>query len=147
MSIALNRREASPNIQRSSRDPFSLAQVLLGWDPFAVRPTAFMPTFEVKESADAFVVRADLPGVNENDLDISIHNGALSVSGTRHAEERKESESYYLYERQYGSFSRSFALPEAADSEKIDAELSQGVLTLTIGKRVEAQPRRIALKK
>ena len=60
--------------------------------------------------------------------------------------EREDGESYYLYERQYGSFSRSFALPDAADGERVDAKLDGGVLTLTIGKRVEARPRKIALQ-
>jgi HSP20 family protein len=148
MSTAINRRETSNsnNHRLVTRDPFSFARELLGWDPFASRPSAFMPTFEVKETTESFVVRADLPGVKDADLDISIHNGVLSVSGARQAEERKDGESYYLYERQYGSFSRSFALPETADGERIDAKLDGGVLTLTIGKRVEARPRKIALQ-
>jgi HSP20 family protein len=149
MSVAMNRREngtANPT-RYLSRDPLAMARELLSWDPFVHRASAFQPTFEVKETADAFVVRADLPGVKDADLDISVHNGVLSISGTRQAEERKEGESYYLYERQYGSFSRSFSLPEAADGERIDANLDAGVLTLSIGKKVEAKPRKIALKK
>ena len=148
MSVALNRRDNGTTSTRYlSRDPLSLARELLSWDPFVQRPSAFVPTFEVKETADAFVVRADLPGVKEAELDISVHNGVLSISGSRQGEERKEGESYYLYERQYGSFSRSFSLPEAADAERIDASLDNGVLTLSIGKKVEAKPRKIALKK
>lgn len=131
------------------RDPFAMARELLSWDPFFTgRPaTAFSPQFEVKETADSFVVRADLPGVDEKDLDISLHQNVLTVSGQRQAEERKEGESYALYERQYGSFSRSFSLPDIADGERIDAKLEAGVLTLTIGKRAEAKPKKIALKR
>lgn len=136
-----------PNGTVRYRDPFALARDLFNWDPFVQRPSAFVPSFEVKETEDSFVVRADLPGVKESDLDISLHNGVLSVSGTRTAEERREGESYYLYERQYGSFSRAFSLPETADGERIDAQLVEGVLTLTIGKRVEAKPRKINIKK
>jgi HSP20 family protein len=143
-AVALHRREASPSAVRY-RDPFALARELFNWEPY--QRTAFSPTFEVKETEDSFVVRADLPGVKEADLDISVHNGVLSVSGTRAAEERKEGESYYLYERQYGSFTRSFSLPETADGEKIEAKLEAGVLSLAIGKRVDAKPRKIALKK
>jgi HSP20 family protein len=134
---------------KHSRDPYSLARELLGWDPFfTTRPvSAFTPAFEVKETNEAFVLRADVPGVEEKNLDIAVHNGTLTVSGHRTAEERKEGESYALYERQYGSFSRSFALPETADGERIDAKLESGVLTLTIGKRVEAKPRKIAIKR
>jgi HSP20 family protein len=146
MASLITRRE---NGDRALRDPFSLARELLSWDPFNYgRGTqTFAPSFEVKETGDQFLVRADLPGVFEKDVDISIHNGVLSVSGHRVAEERKEGESYYVYERQYGSFSRSFALPESADPEKIDARLENGVLQLTIAKRIEAKPRKIELKK
>ena len=132
-----------------TRDPFQVARELMGWDPFfnARQVSAFVPAFEVKETNEAFVLKADIPGVNEADLDIGVHNNVLTVSGTRQAEERKEGESYALYERQYGSFSRSFALPDTADGERIEAKLEAGVLTLTIWKRAEAKPRKIALKK
>jgi HSP20 family protein len=131
-------------------DPFTtMARELFSWDPFfGNRPaSAFNPAFEVKETTDSFVLRADLPGVAETDLDIAVHNNVLSVTGSRQAEERKEEESYALYERQFGSFTRSFSLPDTADGERIDAKLDNGVLTLTIGKKAEAKPRKIALKK
>ena len=132
-----------------TRDPYSLARDLLGWDPFfTARPTsAFSPAFVVKETNDSFVLKADLPGVEEKDLDVAIHNGVLTVSGSRQSEERKDGESYALYERQYGSFSRSFSLPDMADGERIDAQLTNGVLTLTVAKKAEAKPRKIAIKK
>src|SRR5678816_91597 len=131
------------------RDPFSMARELLSWDPFFGdrRVSAFAPAFEVKETTDAFVLKADLPGVAESDLDISVHNSVLTVSGARQAEERKEGESYALYERQFGSFSRSFSLPDSVDAEKIEAKLDAGVLTLTIAKQEPAKPRKIELKK
>ena len=134
---------------RVARDPYSIARELLNWDPFfTARPaSAFSPAFEVKETNESFVLKADLPGVEEKDLDIAVHNGVLTVSGSRGSEERKEGESYVLYERQYGSFSRSFALPEMADGERIEAALTNGVLTLTIAKRAEAKPRKIAIKR
>ena len=131
------------------RDPFSMARELLSWDPlFGGRPaSAFSPAFEVKETADAFILKADLPGVVEADLDINVHNSVLTVSGSRQAEDRREGESYALYERQFGSFSRSFSLPDMADGERIEAKLENGVLTLSIAKKAEAKPRKIALKK
>jgi HSP20 family protein len=147
MSLALR---TNGNGSRSvARDPFAMARELLSWDPFFAgrQVTAFSPAFEVKETNDAFVLRADLPGVVDKDLDISLHNNVLTVSGSRSAEERKEGETYALYERQFGSFSRGFSLPDTADGEKIDAKLDAGVLTLTIGKRVEAKPRKIAVGK
>jgi len=89
----------------------------------------------------------ELPGVDEKDLDVAVHNGLLTVSGSRQAEERKEGESYALYERQFGSFSRSFALPDMADGDRIDASLKNGILMLTIPKKAEAKPRKIEIKK
>ena len=144
------------NVQGSSspsrylaRDPFQVARELLAWDPFssARQVSAYVPPFEVKETNDAFVLKADVPGVSESDFDIAVHNNVLTVSGTRKAEERQEGESFALYERQYGSFSRSFALPDTADGDRIEAKLENGVLTLTITKKAEAKPRKIALRK
>jgi HSP20 family protein len=132
-----------------ARDPFQMARELLAWDPFssARQVSAYVPPFEVKETHDAFVLKADVPGVVETDLDIAVHNNVLTVSGTRHAEERQEGDNFALYERQYGSFSRSFSLPDTADGDRIEAKLDTGVLTLTIWKKAEAKPRKIALKK
>ena len=148
--MAIVRSNGNGNGSRlAARDPYSLARELLGWDPFfsGRQASAFSPAFEVKETTDSFVLRADIPGVDEKDLDVAVHNGVLTVSGSRSSEERKEGESYALYERQYGSFSRSFALPDMADGERIDAKLESGVLSLTIAKKAEAKPRKIEIKK
>jgi HSP20 family protein len=145
--MAIVRRESAPARYNNA---FSLARDLFGWDPFGdVRPSAntFAPSFEVKETNDQFVVRADLPGVEEKDLDVSLHNGVLSITGSRSSEERKDGEAYYLYERQFGSFTRSFSLPDTADGDKVAAKMDAGVLTVTIGKREQAKPRKISLSK
>jgi HSP20 family protein len=141
MSVALR--------TKNSRDSYSLARELLGWDPFfgGRQLSAFAPTFEVKETTDQFVIKADLPGVEEKSLDINVHHGVLSVAGHRDAEERKDGETYALYERQFGSFTRSFQLPEIADGERIAAQLVNGVLTLSVPKKADAKPRKIELAK
>jgi len=132
-----------------TRDPFQVARELLGWDPFFTtrQVSAYVPAFEVKETTEAFVLKADVPGVAEADVDIAVHNNVLTISGTRRAEERNEGDSFALYERQYGSFSRSFSLPDTADGDRVEAKLDAGVLTLTIWKKAEAKPRKIELKK
>ncbi|HYG68700.1 MAG TPA: Hsp20/alpha crystallin family protein, partial [Anaeromyxobacteraceae bacterium] len=107
----------------------------------------FVPSFEVKETKDAYVFKADLPGIREEDLDINLTGNRLTVSGKREEEKRSEEERYYAYERSYGSFSRSFTLPEGVDAEHVDAELRDGVLTVRIAKRPEVQPKRIEVKK
>jgi len=141
-------RTATTNSERNLT-PYSFARELLGWDPFfSGRPvSAFSPSFEVKETTEAFVIKGDLPGVEDKDLDVNLHNGVLTISGSRQAEDRREGESYALYERQYGSFTRSFALPDVADGDRVEAKLEHGVLTLSIPKRAEAKPRKIAVKK
>lgn len=133
-------------------DPFALARSFFGYDPFFNSTNdrgraRFTPAFEVKESADGYILIADIPGVKEGDLDVSLHRNVLTVSGNRQSEERKSSETYYVYERQYGGFSRSFSLLEAADGESVSAALDAGVLTVTIAKKAESKPRKIALQK
>jgi HSP20 family protein len=147
MAVITRRENASTPTR--ARDPFaSLARELFGWDPYATaRPSAFTPHFEVKETEDHYLVRADLPGVKESDVDLSLHGNVLTISGSRAAEERNQQETYYVYERQYGSFSRAFSLPEEADPEKVEAALKDGVLAVRIAKRAHAKPRRIELKK
>jgi HSP20 family protein len=148
MSLTLRRENHNGTASRTiARDPFALARELFAWDPYARTASAFAPTFDVKETAEAFVVRADLPGVDEKNIDVSVHNGVLAITGARQAEERKDGESFYLYERQFGSFRRSFVLPDTSDAERIEAKLVNGVLELSIGKRAEAKPRKIELSK
>ncbi len=147
--VRTNHNGNGSNNRIQSRDPYALARELLNWDPFfSARPTsAFVPAFEVKETNESFVLKADVPGVDEKDLDVAVHNGVLTVSGNRQSEERKDGETYALYERQYGSFSRSFALPDMADGERVDAALKNGVLTLSIAKKADAKPRKIEIRK
>jgi HSP20 family protein len=114
--------------------------------PYAPRIPGFVPHFDVKESEAGYVFKADLPGVKEQDLDISLTGNRLTVSGKRDAEERHESETYFAFERTYGSFTRSFTLPEGADAEHVQAELKSGVLTLVLPKKPENQPRKINLR-
>jgi HSP20 family protein len=145
MPTTTNRESGLPRLP----DPFSLARSIFGFDPFfderRLNRAAFVPAFEVKESADAYVINADVPGIKESDIDLSIKGNVLTISGTRNAEERQEGETFYLYERSYGSFSRSFTLPDEANPESVNARLDQGVLTVTIGKKPASQPRKISL--
>lgn len=135
-------------------DPFELMQDFMRWDPFremsrrvlGEEALGFVPSFEVKETKDSFVFKADLPGVKEGDLDVSLTGNRLTVSGRRQEENREEGEQFFTYERSYGSFSRSFTLPDGVDGDHIQAELKEGVLTLVVPKKPEVQSKRIALK-
>jgi len=130
---------------------------VMGWDPFAEmfgRESArsygeertFAPGFEVKETKDSYFFSADLPGVEEKDLDISLTGNRLTVSGRREEEKRDESDRYYAYERTYGTFNRTFTLPEDANVDHVTAELKSGVLTISIPKHAELQPKKVSLK-
>jgi len=129
-------------------DPFRIMFELMGEPGRELRhvePT-FVPTFEVFERKDAYVFKADLPGIKQEDLDITLTEKRLTITGKREAEERREGERFYAYERSYGSFVRTFTLPEGVDGEHVAAELKDGVLTLVVPKKPEVQPRKIAVK-
>jgi HSP20 family protein len=129
-------------------------QELMNWDPFELMSpwltgtgrqaaSAFIPAFEVKETKDAFIFKADLPGVDEKDIEVTLTGDRIVVSGKRESEKREESDRFYAFERGFGSFSRAFTLPEGVDGDNVQAELKSGVLTLRLAKRPEVQPRRI----
>lgn len=135
-------------------DPFQRMQELMNLDPFELlqpwvagreAQAAFLPTFEVKETKDAYVFKADVPGVEEKDLEVTLTGERLVVSGRREAERREEGERFYAYERAFGSFSRAFTLPEGVDAEGVRAELKSGVLTLVVPKRPEVKPRTVKI--
>ena len=153
ISIRKNDPERGSGLARSSEfDPYRVARELFRWDPFremvpwGANETGFVPAFEVKETKDAYIFKADLPGVNEEDLEIFQTGNRLTITGRREAEKEEGDERYYAYERSYGSFTRSFTLPDGVDSEHITGELKNGVLQAIVPKKPEAQPRKISLK-
>ncbi len=144
----------APAATSASWDPFRAMRDMLRWDPFremapyfSEEPAyAFMPAFEVKETREGYVFKADIPGVQEKDLDITLTGNRLTVQGKREAEHQENSDTYYAYERTYGTFTRSFTLPEGADTAHVHADLKQGVLTLVVPKAPALQPRKVSLK-
>lgn len=134
-------------------DPFRVMDAFLRWDPLRMddgllaRGGEFTPRFDVKQTKDAFVIKADLPGVRDEDLDVSLTGSLLSISGKREAERREGDEQYYALERSYGTFTRSFSLPDSVDGEHVTADLKNGVLTVVIPKKPEAQPKKISVGK
>jgi HSP20 family protein len=130
-----------------SFDPMRLIRDIMGVDPFAGLVTpgggTFAPDIEIKETKDAYVICADLPGVKTEDLEVSMTGNRLTVSGTRSEEKRREDDRFFAYERAYGTFSRSFVLPEGTDLDRLRADLQDGVLRVEVPKKAEMQPRRI----
>lgn len=131
-------------LQLLMRDPFQLMRDMLV-EPFRAltgREAAWNPGFEIRETDDAFVFRADMPGVRDEDIDISMIGNQLQISGKREQEQQQDEGRYHTYERAYGSFARVFALPDSADIDNIRAELSNGVLTLSVPKKPGSTPQR-----
>ncbi|BDC48453.1 hypothetical protein F183_A07690 [Bryobacterales bacterium F-183] len=103
------------------------------------------PAVDIRETANELIVKADLPGVSENDVDLRIEDGTLILKGERKFENQSNDEKggYHRIERSYGSFARYFSLPDTVDPEKVTAEYKNGVLTVTLGKKEIAKPKQI----
>jgi HSP20 family protein len=110
------------------------------------QPTQWAPALDVLQEDGDIVVRAELPGVRQDDVDITFHNGVLTISGVRKAEEEKEGAGYYVRERRYGSFRRSMTLPQGTDESKISARFEDGVLEVRVtGAAAVQEPKRIQI--
>jgi HSP20 family protein len=152
--VNLTVRRNAGELSRLSPEREPLAWV--HWDPFRQmapfwpgeeQQARFTPDFEVKETKEGFVFKADVPGIQEKDLEINMTGNRLTISGKREAETEEKTDTYYACERSYGSFTRSFTLPEGTDGDnRSRAELKEGVLTLVLPKKPELQPRRIEVK-
>ena len=105
----------------------------------------WLPAMDLVESGEAFVLRADLPGLSEEDVNIELEDNVLTISGERKAEHEERKEGYYRLERASGSFSRSLTLPEGVDPEKVHASFDRGVLEVRIPKPEERKPRKVTI--
>jgi HSP20 family protein len=113
-------------------------------EPFRGTPLAWgagMPAVDVIDKEKEVQVRAELPGMDEKDIDVRLSDGTLIIRGEKkeEREEREEGRNYYVSERRYGSFQRSIPIPEGVDRDKVDASFQKGVLTITLPKTPEAQ--------
>jgi HSP20 family protein len=111
--------------------------------------TMTVPELDVRESADAIVVEAELPGVDEKDVTVTLANGILTIKGEKKHEKEEKAGSYHLTERSFGSFERSIRLPDTVDDAKVEARFDKGVLKVTAAKKPEAvkAERKIEIKK
>lgn len=110
-------------------------------EPRASRPWA--PPVDIYETENELVVKSDLPDVDEKDIDVRIENQTLTIAGERKFENTENGKGYHRIERGYGSFVRSFAVPNTFETEKINAQYKNGVLTVTLPKKEQAKPRQI----
>ncbi len=120
------------------------------FDTFYGRPSGedqesavWAPRADLSETEDAYVIQLDVPGIDRNDLEITLEDGTLKVSGERRMQDEHEDGQYHRIERSYGRFFRSFTFGPNADADNIEAHFDDGVLTVRVGKAEERKPRRI----
>ena len=106
----------------------------------------WVPAIDVVEEDERYALRADLPGLTEDDVRIEVEDGVLTISGERRSSSEERKEGYYRLERSSGSFSRSVRLPQGVAAEAIEASFANGVLEVSIPKPEQAKPRRVAIK-
>jgi HSP20 family protein len=141
----------------SSWEPFRMLRDMMLQDPFREMgwpnladpsvPTNFNPTFEIKENGEGYFFRADVPGVKEADIEVSMQGNRVTINGKRETEKADERDKFYVYERSYGAFTRSFTLPDGVESDKAKAELKDGVLTVFLPRKAALQAKRLHVTK
>jgi HSP20 family protein len=118
--------------------------------PFFRREWSFAatPAVDIVEKADAYELTAELPGMDDKDIEVKFANGGLTIKGEKQEEKEEKKKDYYLHERRFGSFERYLRVPEGVDTDKIEASFKKGVLTVTLPKKPEAQKpeKKIAVK-
>jgi HSP20 family protein len=112
----------------------------------AASASDWVPAVDIKEDKNGFIIIADLPGIAPGNIDIHAENGMLTIQGERESGKKEERQGYKRIERSYGNFFRRFTLPDSANTDRISAKGENGVLTITIPKREEIQPRKIAVE-
>jgi HSP20 family protein len=123
-------------IDRLFESPLSRATEFLGW----------APAFDVYEEKDNFVVKAELPGMKKEEINVSLHDGDLIISGERKSETKSEGTEVYRAERYFGKFQRTVSLPPTVAANNVKAEYKDGILTVTLPKSEDAKPRQIEVK-
>jgi len=133
--------------ERSFRSPFSFFGPSVLPNLRITDIDELSPSIDVFEEGSDLVMKADIPGVSKDDIDIHVENDVLTISGEKKKEEKIEKDNYYRYERSHGSFCRRFALPEGTDTEKIKANYKDGVLNIRIPKSetVEKKTKKISV--
>jgi HSP20 family protein len=107
---------------------------------------SFVPAFDISESDTEYSVVAELPGIDEKDLDVTLADGILTIKGEKKQETEEKGETYHRIERRYGSFQRSFRIPDGVQGDKIDATYKDGILKLMIPKSENSEVKKIEIK-
>jgi HSP20 family protein len=132
MSVRLNRLFGSNAVQRSGQEHMTFPD--------------WQPAVDISETAETFVIHAELPDVKREDIKVTVENGVLTLKGERRLDKEDKGKKFHRVERSYGSFLRVFSLPENVDESRIKADAKDGVLTLTLGKAAKEKPKTIEVK-
>ena len=132
-------------IERRFENIFGRSRLPSAWRRIPTVEMGWAPAIEVFEKEDKFVVKAELPGMTEEDIGISVVGDTLTIKGERKAEGEVKEEDYYCCERSYGSFSRSIVVPSNVDAKKIEASYDDGVLEVSLPKAPEVKPKKITV--
>jgi HSP20 family protein len=132
-------------LERRFEDVFGQS-FMPAWRRLPLEERGWLPAVEIFEKEDKYVVKVELPGMKEEDVDVSVVGDALTIKGERKAESEVKEEDYHCCERSYGSFFRSIALPSNIDAEKVEANYEDGILEVGLPKIAEVKPTKISVK-
>jgi len=142
--MSLTRYEPRNTVEQLRREMGRLFEGLPAVDEGSnIATSDWIPAVDIQENEKAFIIHADIPGVDPNDIDVHMEDGMLTIKGERDSETKEEREGYKRVERKRGSFYRRFSLPDTANADEISAKSKNGVLKITIPKQEKAQPRKI----
>jgi HSP20 family protein len=143
--MALVRWDSSREVDSLQSEVNRLFDTFFGGRPATAGLRRWVPPMDLVESEDHLVLRADLPGLDSDDVNIELKDGVLTVSGERRAEHGEQADSFYRVERAFGTFSRSLSLPGRVDADRITATFENGVLEVRIPKPEERKPHRVEI--
>jgi HSP20 family protein len=143
--MALVRFEHGREVDTLQNEVNRVFDAFFGGPASASRARRWVPAMDLAETDDHLVLRADLPGMTKDDVNIEVKDGVLTVSGERRAEQEESAEGFYRVERAFGGFSRSLSLPDGIEVGAIDADFTNGVLEVRIPKPAERKPQRIEI--
>lgn len=148
MARELMKREPLGELSRLRREVDRMWEDFFGPRGWGLRPWEgeWAPAIDVSETADKVEIKAEVPGIDPKEINITLTGDVLTIKGEKKSEREETKESYHLVERSYGSFSRSLTLPAAVEVDKIDARYEKGVLTVTCPKKEEVKPKAIEIK-
>ena len=140
------RQGIEPPIAGFQREMNRLMESFFGRDDSLAMQGEWAPSMDVTETENSLIVKAEVPGLAKNDIEVAVTGDTLTISGEKKDERKQTKGNYRMVERRYGSFRRSVTLPPGVDADKTQAEFKNGVLTITVPKTEETRPKKIAVR-